>query len=108
MRMRATASIARRGVHELTTTILTADEVRDLVERMLKSSGRRVDLSTPSSRRSCDWHRSTVPLPPSRLYGRGHLERVTRVRYMSAPHSERALGPRLETRVKTDRSSRLP
>ncbi len=39
--------IARRGVHELTTTILTADEVRDLVERMLKSSGRRVDLSTP-------------------------------------------------------------
>ncbi len=39
--------IARRGVPELTTTILTADEVRDLVEKMLKSSGRRVDLSTP-------------------------------------------------------------
>ena len=39
--------IARRGIHELTTTILTADEVRDLVEKMLKSSGRRVDLSTP-------------------------------------------------------------
>ena len=39
--------IARRGMHELTTTILTADEVRDLVEKMLKSSGRRVDLSTP-------------------------------------------------------------
>ncbi len=39
--------IARQGVHELTTTILTDDEVRDLVERMLKSSGRRVDLSTP-------------------------------------------------------------
>jgi pilus assembly protein CpaF len=39
--------VARHGVHELTTTILTADEVRDLVERMLKSSGRRVDLSTP-------------------------------------------------------------
>ena len=34
-------------MHELTTTILTADEVRDLVEKMLKSSGRRVDLSTP-------------------------------------------------------------
>lgn len=32
---------------ELTTTLLTADEVRDLVERMLKSSGRRVDLSSP-------------------------------------------------------------
>ncbi len=39
--------IARRGIHELTTTILTGDEVRDLVEKMLKSSGRRVDLSTP-------------------------------------------------------------
>ena len=39
--------IARRGVHELTTTILGDDEVRDLCEKMLKSSGRRVDLSTP-------------------------------------------------------------
>ncbi len=39
--------IARDGVAELTTTILTADQVRDLVERMLKSSGRRVDLSSP-------------------------------------------------------------
>lgn len=39
--------IARGGVTELTPTILTADEVRDLVERMLRSSGRRVDLSSP-------------------------------------------------------------
>jgi pilus assembly protein CpaF len=39
--------VARRGHSELTTTILSAGEVRDLVERMLKSSGRRVDLSTP-------------------------------------------------------------
>jgi pilus assembly protein CpaF len=39
--------IARNGVAELTTTILSADEVRDLVERMLRSSGRRVDLSSP-------------------------------------------------------------
>jgi len=39
--------VARNGVPELTTTILTADEVRDLVERMLRSSGRRVDLSSP-------------------------------------------------------------
>jgi pilus assembly protein CpaF len=39
--------VARRGRSELTTTILRTDEVRDLVERMLKSSGRRVDLSTP-------------------------------------------------------------
>src|SRR3954470_10607272 len=39
--------IARRGHSELTTTILSYAEVRDLVEKMLKSSGRRVDLSTP-------------------------------------------------------------
>ncbi len=39
--------VARRGVPELTTTILTDAQVRDLVERMLKSSGRRLDLSSP-------------------------------------------------------------
>jgi pilus assembly protein CpaF len=39
--------VARHGVPELTTTILTAEQVRDLVEKMLKSSGRRVDLSMP-------------------------------------------------------------
>ena len=39
--------VARNGVAELTTTLLSHDQVRDLVERMLKSSGRRVDLSSP-------------------------------------------------------------
>lgn len=39
--------IARNGIAELTTTLLTHDGVQDLVERMLKSSGRRVDLSSP-------------------------------------------------------------
>ncbi|PIE26805.1 MAG: pilus assembly protein CpaF [Micrococcales bacterium] len=39
--------VARRGVAELTPTVLTAEQVRDLVERMLKPSGRRVDLSSP-------------------------------------------------------------
>ncbi|SDP24351.1 pilus assembly protein CpaF [Pedococcus dokdonensis] len=39
--------VARGGVAELTTTMLTDDGVRDLVEQMLKSSGRRVDLSSP-------------------------------------------------------------
>lgn len=39
--------VARNGVAELTTTVLTSDEVRDLVEKMLKSSGRRIDLSSP-------------------------------------------------------------
>ena len=39
--------VARHGRSELTTIVLTHDEVRDLVERMLKPSGRRLDLSSP-------------------------------------------------------------
>ena len=39
--------VARSGRHELTTTMLTRAEVRELVERMLKQSGRRLDLSSP-------------------------------------------------------------
>ena len=39
--------VARRGRSELTTVILTREQVSDLVERMLRSSGRRLDLSTP-------------------------------------------------------------
>jgi len=39
--------IARGGISELTTVTLTDSDVRDLVERMLQSSGRRVDLSSP-------------------------------------------------------------
>jgi pilus assembly protein CpaF len=39
--------IARRGRSELTTVILSSAEVADLVERMLRLSGRRLDLSAP-------------------------------------------------------------
>ncbi|WP_082717131.1 CpaF family protein [Microterricola viridarii] len=39
--------VARSGVAQLTTTVLGEREVRELVERMLQSSGRRVDLSSP-------------------------------------------------------------
>jgi pilus assembly protein CpaF len=39
--------IARHGRHELTNVILSRSEVQELVERMLKSSGRRIDLSQP-------------------------------------------------------------
>ena len=39
--------IARNGRHELTNVILTRQDVQELVERMLKSSGRRIDLSQP-------------------------------------------------------------
>ena len=39
--------VARRGRSELTTTILAPGELADLVERMLRTSGRRIDMSTP-------------------------------------------------------------
>lgn len=39
--------VARNGKSELTSVILGEAEVRGLVERMLASSGRRVDLSNP-------------------------------------------------------------
>ena len=39
--------VARNGRHELTPVVLNRVQVAELVERMLKSSGRRVDLSQP-------------------------------------------------------------
>ncbi|WP_026555482.1 CpaF family protein [Arthrobacter sp. 35W] len=39
--------VARHGESELTALAFTDQQVRDLVERMLKSSGRRLDLSSP-------------------------------------------------------------
>jgi len=39
--------IARNGRHELTNLVLTTAQVQELVERMLKSSGRRIDISQP-------------------------------------------------------------
>jgi pilus assembly protein CpaF len=39
--------IARNGRHELTNLILTEAQVTELVERMLKTTGRRIDLSRP-------------------------------------------------------------
>ncbi len=39
--------VARAGRHELTSVMLTATQVRELVERMLSTSGRRLDISQP-------------------------------------------------------------
>jgi len=38
---------AREGRHDLTKVVLDAAEIRELVERMLRASGRRLDLSSP-------------------------------------------------------------
>lgn len=39
--------VARNGESELTSLSFSEQQVRDLVERMLKSSGRRLDMSSP-------------------------------------------------------------
>jgi len=39
--------IARNGKSELTNTVLTSQQVYELVEKMLKPTGRRLDLSSP-------------------------------------------------------------
>ncbi|MFZ1853535.1 MAG: ATPase, T2SS/T4P/T4SS family [Candidatus Nanopelagicales bacterium] len=39
--------VARSGRSELTSTVLTDQLIRDLVERMLTNSGRRLDVSSP-------------------------------------------------------------
>lgn len=39
--------VARDGRHELTPLVLSSADVRDLVELLLRTSGRRVDLSRP-------------------------------------------------------------
>jgi len=39
--------VARGGRHELTNLVLAPAQVHELVERMLKSSGRRIDVSRP-------------------------------------------------------------
>ena len=39
--------VARHGRHVLTNVMLTSAQVTELVERMLKSSGRRIDISQP-------------------------------------------------------------
>lgn len=52
--------VARRGTSDLTTTVLTAVEMRDLVERMLRPSGRRLDVSAPFVDASAD-HLNVCP-----------------------------------------------
>ncbi len=39
--------MAKHGRSELTTIILDGAQVRDLVEKMLKTTGRRIDMSSP-------------------------------------------------------------
>lgn len=57
--------VARGGRSELTMVILTGDQVADLIERMLRASGRRLDLSTPFvDAQLPDGSRLHVAIPP--------------------------------------------
>ena len=57
--------VARSGRPELTTTILEEEDLRVLVERMLRVSGRRLDLSSPFvDAQMPDGERLHVVIPP--------------------------------------------
>ncbi len=57
--------VARSGRHERIATDLTVDELRTLVERMLRHSGRRIDISQPFVDASLpDGSRLHVVIPP--------------------------------------------
>jgi hypothetical protein len=76
--------VARNGESELTTVSLSEQQVRDLVERMLKTSKRRLDLSSPfvdavhlfwmgSEPRPLDWLHAYSATHPRRDL-RSHLQ----------------------------------
>ncbi len=94
--------VARGGVPELTTTILTSGQVRDLVERMLKPSGRRLDLSSPFVDAALpDGSRLHVVIPDvtrseMAVNIRKHVVRATRLEHLVrlgslTPHAARFL-----------------
>lgn len=57
--------VARGGCSELTNVVLRQEEVEVLVERMLRSTGRRIDLSSPFvDARLPGGHRLHVVIPP--------------------------------------------
>jgi pilus assembly protein CpaF len=72
--------VARDGVPELTTLLLIEQDVRDLVERMLQASGRRVDLSSPFVDASLpDGSRLHVVIPDiTRKYWAVNIRKFTR------------------------------
>ncbi len=58
-------AIARQGRSELTMTSLVPGELPDMVERPLRSSGRRIDVSTPFNAMMPDGSRPHVVVPVS-------------------------------------------
>ena len=72
--------VARDGVPQLTTLLLGEQDVRDLVERMLQASGRRVDLSSPFVDASLpDGSRLHVVIPDiTRKYWAVNIRKFTR------------------------------
>lgn len=57
--------VARHGVHHRTDITVTADTVRNLVDRMLRTTGRRIDYSQPFVDASLpDGSRLHVVIPP--------------------------------------------
>ncbi|PPB50771.1 pilus assembly protein CpaF [Arthrobacter pityocampae] len=95
--------VARNGESELTALSLTDQQVRDLVEKMLKSSGRRLDLSSPFVDASLpDGSRLHVVIPDvTRTHWsvniRKFIARASRLEHLVelgtlSPHAARFLG----------------
>lgn len=72
--------VARDGVTELTATVIPEHELRDLIERMLQSTGRRIDVSSPFVDASLpDGSRLHAVIPDiSRRYPAVNIRKFTR------------------------------
>jgi len=78
--------VARNGVSELTSLVLTETTVHELVERMLQNSGRRVDLSSPfvdASLPDGSWVPVTIPDITSRHWAVNIRKFSRRIRRLS-------------------------
>jgi pilus assembly protein CpaF len=87
--------VARNGRSELTSTILAEAEVRDLVERMLRWSGRRLDVSSPFVDAMLpDGSRLHVVIPDvTREHWAVNVRKHGQPRMPSRPHSLPSVGP---------------
>lgn len=88
--------ISRDGESELTSTIIPVDELRDLIDRMLQSSGRRLDVSSPFVDASLpDGSRLHVVIPEiARKYPSVNIRKFSRrIRTIDALVEREALTP---------------
>ncbi len=79
--------VARAGVSERVQVSLTAESIRGLVERMLRPTGRRIDMSQPfvdaslpDGSQTCTWQFRTLPASTGRSTSESSLPVCARSR----------------------------